>query len=105
MHMKWRINPAGGSFARRYLLLAAWMLPLAPGLASARDVPEVSYPAIVERAADAAGFVPEGWRLEQTRDGDLNGDGRVDFVLVLKMDAAANRIEDRKSVRVGKTCA
>src|SRR5690606_7844541 len=52
MHMKWRFNPAGGSFARRYLLLAAGMLPSAAGPASAQeppsqDPPEVSYPAIV----------------------------------------------------------
>lgn len=92
--MKWRANPAGWPSAHRHLLFAAWVLPFVPGLAPAQDIPEVSYPAVVEQAADAAGFVPEGWRLEQTSDGDLNGDGRDDLVLVLKMDAAANRIDN-----------
>ena len=99
MHMKWRINPAGGSFARRYLLLAAGMLPIAAGPASAQeppsqDPPEVSYPAIVGQAIEAKGFVPDGWLLERTRKGDLDGDGRDDLVLVLKMDAATNRIDN-----------
>lgn len=61
----------------------------------AQDLPEVSYPVIADRAADAASFVPEGWRLEQTHDGDLDGDGHDDLVLVLKMDDAGNRIDNK----------
>jgi len=74
-------------------------LSFVQGLASAQEPPsqeppEVSYPAIVERATEARGFVPGGWLLERTREGDLDGDGRDDLVLVLKMDAAANRIDN-----------
>ena len=35
-------------------------------------------------------FVPQGWKLEQQVDGDLNGDGRADKVLVLQQQDAAN---------------
>lgn len=94
MHMKCLANTAVGAFARRCLLLGAWGLSFVPGLASAQDLPEVSYPAIAGEAAEAEGFVPGGWLLERTREGDLDGDGRDDLVLVLKMDAAANRIDN-----------
>ena len=35
-------------------------------------------------------FVPQGWKLEQQIDGDLNGDGRADKVLVLQQQDAAH---------------
>ena len=35
-------------------------------------------------------FVPQGWKLEQQVDGDLNGDGRADKVLVLQQQNTAN---------------
>ena len=35
-------------------------------------------------------FVPQGWKLAQQADGDLNGDGRADKVLVLQQQNAAN---------------
>ena len=57
------------------------------------DIPPVDYPQIPERADDAAGFVPPGWRLEHEQRGRLDGDDRPDLLLLLRMDAAANRIE------------
>ena len=35
-------------------------------------------------------FVPQGWKLTQQADGDLNGDGRADKVLVLQQQNTAN---------------
>ena len=35
-------------------------------------------------------FVPQGWKLERQADGDLNGDGRADKVLVLQQQDAAH---------------
>ena len=35
-------------------------------------------------------FVPQGWKLERQVDGDLNGDGRADKVLVLQQQDAAH---------------
>ena len=35
-------------------------------------------------------FVPQGWKLTQQADGDLNGDGRTDKVLVLQQQDAAH---------------
>ncbi|NZA26422.1 hypothetical protein H0E84_08485 [Luteimonas sp. SJ-92] len=52
----------------------------------------MDYPVVAERAGDAEGFVPAGWRLEQRHAGDLDGDGRDDLVLLLKMDDPGNRI-------------
>lgn len=57
------------------------------------DIPPVDYPQIPERAGDAAGFVPPGWRLEHEARGRLDEDDRSDLLLLLRMDAAANRIE------------
>ncbi|MDN5780893.1 MAG: hypothetical protein L0H23_02535 [Luteimonas sp.] len=76
--------------------LIGWALLLAPAAVPAQegDLPEVSYPAITDRAVDAAGFVPDGWRLEQIHGGDLDDDGRDDLVLVLEMADPANRIDN-----------
>lgn len=99
MHMACLDDAAVGPFARRCLLLGVRGLSFVAGLASAQEPPtqeppEVSYPAIVEEAAEAKGFLPDGWLMERTREGDLDGDGRDDLVLVLKMDAAVNRIDN-----------
>ena len=80
----------GRSIIRAAASLALLLLPVA-GAAGA-GLPPVEYPPIAGRAADAAGFVPHGWRLEQEHRGDLDGDRREDLVLVLRMDDPANRI-------------
>lgn len=51
-------------------------------------VPPVTYPALAARGANAAAFVPAGWKLESSASGDLNGDGRADLAIVLR---GANR--------------
>lgn len=67
-------------------------LLLGPGLAHAQDraLPPVRYPAIVAGAADAKGFVPKGWALEQQQTGDLDGDGLADLALALHQTDARN---------------
>lgn len=55
--------------------------------AAAADDPELvpaTYPALVTQAPALDGFVPPGWRLENSVTGDLNGDGRPDAVLILR---------------------
>lgn len=69
------------------LLLSALLLAAA---ASPDALPEVAYPDLPERAAGADGFVPGGWRLEATAEGDLDGDRRADLALVLRMTDPAN---------------
>ena len=51
------------------------------GDAPALLAPKLSMPAF---ASTAAAFVPEGWRVDRELRGDLNRDGRVDLVAVLK---------------------
>ena len=58
--------------------MKAWYLIL-----GALPVSAVAAPAVQD-------FVPQGWKLEQQIDGDLNGDGRADKVLVLQQQDAAN---------------
>lgn len=53
-------------------------------------IPPVRYPALPPAAANAAGFVPAGWTIVASKRGDLNGDGAVDLVLLLRMRDAAN---------------
>lgn len=63
-----------------------------PARAQDGGIPPVAYPALPAHAVDAAGFVPGGWRLEQAHEGDLDGDGRSDMLLVLRMHDPANVI-------------
>ena len=58
--------------------MKAWYLIL-----GALPVSAVAAPAVQD-------FVPQGWKLEQQIDGDLNGDGRADKVLVLQQQDAAH---------------
>ena len=57
-----------------------------PALAASdpAEPPPATYPKIVTQASSLDGFVPAGWRLENSVAGDLNGDGRADAVLILR---------------------
>jgi len=59
-------------------------------LAGALEVPEAVYPPIAKSAPSAQGFVPQGWRIDTQAEGDLNGDGLPDLLLVLQQDDPAN---------------
>ena len=76
----------------RPLALAALLTPLSFA-AHALDLPPVQYPTLPARAADAAGFVPNGWTLESELEGDLDQNGRADLVLVLRQQDPRNVIE------------
>ncbi|WP_369976395.1 hypothetical protein [Xanthomonas bundabergensis] len=64
------------------------------GAAQALDPPAVAYPTLPAQGRDASAFVPAGWRLEFERRGDLNGDGRADLLLVLKMAEPRNVLDN-----------
>ncbi|MEB1530971.1 hypothetical protein [Xanthomonas sp. WHRI 7945] len=76
----------------------AWScLPLllaASAAAQALEPPAVTYPPLPAHGRDAAAFVPSGWTLEFERRGDLNGDGRADLLLVLKMADPRNVLDN-----------
>ena len=84
--------PNVGPCIMRALLIALPLLSL-PALAHALDIPPVDYPTLPATAADANGFVPRGWRIEQRLDGDLNADRRADLVLVLRQQDPRNVLE------------
>lgn len=74
---------------------------LLTGTASAQlvgDLPPVSYPAIPQAAASLQYLIPNGWKLIARKTGDLNGDGKADAALLLRMTSKVNllRIEDSK---------
>ncbi|CTP88064.1 hypothetical protein A6R71_09930 [Xanthomonas translucens pv. arrhenatheri] len=64
------------------------------GAAQALELPAVIYPPLPAQGGDGAAFVPSGWRLESERRGDLNGDGRADLLLVLKMADPRNVLDN-----------
>lgn len=68
------------------LLLAAAQSP------GDQTVPAVTYPELPREAAELAGFVPSGWKLETTSGGDLNRDGLADAALVLRMNDPGNLV-------------
>lgn len=77
--------------------LAIFVLALWTGgwaLAAAEDdVPPASYPKLLRQALSVEAFIPQGWRLEMSKSGDLNGDGRPDAVLVVR-DGDPNKFID-----------
>ena len=48
-------------------------------------------PALPNRAATMAGFVPPGWVIEQQLSSDFNRDGRADALVLLRMAPAATQ--------------
>lgn len=76
----------------RTYALAALLITL-PFAAHALDLPPVHYPTLPLQAADATGFVPDGWTLESSIEGDLDQDGHADLVLVLRQQDPRNVIE------------
>lgn len=79
---------------RGLVAVAALVVAALPGAhAQESELPPVQWPAIVEHAASAEGFVPDGWRLEHAVRGRLDDDARADLLLLLRMQDPANRIE------------
>ncbi|WP_404335767.1 hypothetical protein AB2M62_17245 [Sphingomonas sp. MMS12-HWE2-04] len=68
------------------------MFALLLPLAAQADLPPAPIPSVVAAAPDAAGFVPQGWRLEMQSSGDLNADGRADLAVLLRGDDPALRL-------------
>jgi len=87
----------------------AWTLAIGlalAGIASARaqdngpvwdgeTFPPVAYPRLPATAADAGGFVPEGWQLQRFVQGDLDADGRGDLILLLRMRDPRNVLRNQ----------
>lgn len=68
--------------------------------ADLEKLPAVTYPQITSQAQTAAGFVPEGWKLETSATGDLNGDGMSDLALVIRQNAPLNVVSNEGGLGV-----
>jgi len=54
-------------------------------LASADGLPAVAYPQLATSVRHASDFVPGGWKLVAINTGELNGDGRPDVAVLMRM--------------------
>lgn len=72
----------------------AFLLLCGTGTAIAQmvDAPAVTYPAIPHHADRATGFVPKNWTLIDHESGDLNGDGKTDLVILIRMTDRKNLV-------------
>jgi len=59
------------------------------------EVPPAVYPKLAAEAADIAGFVPPGWRIEAQAAADLDRNGVPDLVFVLRQNDPANVIANK----------
>ena len=69
---------------------ALFALLLSSTPAEMPEPPAVTYPRLPQAAPSEAAIVPAGWKIVERDAGDLNGDGRGDLALLLKMDSKAN---------------
>lgn len=76
------------------LLLVSLLLLTAARASSVDFAPPVAFPAIPAQAPTKAGFVPAGWGVEKESQGDLNGDGVPDLMLVLRMSDPKNVVKN-----------
>lgn len=81
------------------LAVVASALSTAPSFAQDEDRVVVDVAKIPASAADPKGFAPDGWEVEETASGDLNGDGTPDLAVKLiqvkPADAPDDEVVDR----------
>lgn len=68
--------------------VACWLLMVAGVAAQQKEgvLPPYEFPLVVAQAGDYQDFVPKGWVLLKVVQGDLNGDGRPDLLILLQGD-------------------
>jgi hypothetical protein len=77
--------------------IALLCIGLACGPAAAEpSIPAAAYPALPRHVKTAEDIVPTGWGIESKVAGDLNSDGRDDFVLVLRARDPRNVVDMRE---------
>src|SRR3954462_436643 len=69
---------------RRHLLVVSMFLLVTGAAAFGQDSSPPDISKIPTTAAKAAGFEIDGWKVEETKKGDLNGDGAADAAITLK---------------------
>ena len=78
------------------LLLTGFLLTGGPPASGQEDDGEYVYPTLPERGGDPAAFVPPRWHLLDSTLGDLNGDNRLDLVVVVERDSVVS--EQRRTL-------
>src|SRR5690349_16747670 len=77
----------------RHTVLLFWLLSVLAALQSSATAQvkdfQQSTPVLPSKASKLTDFVPPGWTLEQQQLADLNHDGRVDALLLLRRQAAS----------------
>jgi hypothetical protein len=73
-------------------LLSLLLLATSTAATAQIALPPVSFPRLPAQGASARDFVPAGWALEASAVGDLNGDGRRDFAVVLRQQDQRNLV-------------
>lgn len=68
--------------------VVCWLLLVAGAAAQQGEggLPTYVFPVIVDKATDFYGFVPKGWVPLEAMQGDLNGDGRPDLLILMQGD-------------------
>lgn len=81
--------------SRRWALFVVGMVLAAGARASDDDfAPRVVFPTVPAQAQTKAGLVPKGWVVEKEEQGDLNGDGSPDLLLILHMNDPKNVVKN-----------
>ena len=74
-----------------FLFLIAAVFP-ATALAQDLTIPPAVYPPVSQKAGNANGFVPSGWKIEREARGDISGDGRPDLAIVVREQDPRKRL-------------
>ncbi len=85
-----------GTSAVLMLVLALYGCRAAAADEGDPKLPPAIYPPLLRHVLSVEAFIPQGWRLEFTKSGDLNGDGRPDAVLVVRDD------DEKKFIDTGR---
>lgn len=72
------------SNVKTLFLIAAAMTPAVSFGCAEQEFPPYVYPSVAQNGKTAADFVPTGWKIIGTAEGDLNHDGKPDVALVLQ---------------------
>ena len=78
----------------RPILLAFAILGLSSWCVAQDDRTTIKKSLIPATGTDTRNFIPQGWKLEEQKSADLDGDGNADYVLKLIEDKPAKTSED-----------
>ena len=78
----------------RLILLTLTLLSLSSWCAAQDDRTTIKKSLIPATGTDTRNFIPQGWKLEEQKSADLDGDGNADYVLKLIEDKPAKTSED-----------